>query len=280
VPARYADTFGMVYLFNTVAKTPARPVPQRRRTIIIGAGLTGIAAAYHLGEHSLLLERRAALAESHDHSFDLSLGPARSNALGHQDAVEEAHRSGASEAKRKTLSIAGSSVGATPPGTRDLIHVARWEPPELLASSRRDQPTSIRALLALLRGEIVFGANVVRVSPSLRKVELADGRQFVYDKLLCTVPLAELTGMVAHELTSWISHEESLRFWLNEHDIELADSATQFREGDVDEIAAGKRVATHIHRALASRFQTRHWSRRSPGHNELRLVSSAAPATP
>jgi len=192
----------MVYLLKTLAASPARPVPpERRRTIIIGGGPTGISAAFHLGEHSLLLERRASLED------------------------------------------AGSP----------------------------------RALVPLLRGELRFGANVVLVSPSLHMLELADGTRFVYDKLLSTVPMTDLADMVMHDLASRISHAEFLRFWLAEHDIEVVDRATQFCQGDVDEMAAGKRVAEYIHRALAGRFQARH---RGSSFFVPRLVEATATATP
>lgn len=48
----------MVYLFKEFARTAVPPTPPtRRRAIIIGAGPTGVAAAFHLGAHSLLLLR-------------------------------------------------------------------------------------------------------------------------------------------------------------------------------------------------------------------------------
>jgi hypothetical protein len=279
----------MVYLLKAFARSPARPAPpQRRRTIIIGAGPTGISAAFHLGEHTLVLERRAALEETHDHPHDLPLGAARRSTLGVEGRGADRQRPGASVAERKALFIACSSTSEAAPDSSKLIHVARWQPPELSpepaiceeAESRHYEVGSLRALIPLLRGELLFGACVMRVSPSLHMLELADGARFIYDKLLCTVPLPDVTAMVAHELASRISHEESLRFWLKEHDVEVADRANQFSEGDIDEIAAGKRMAAHINRALAERFQARRPRSRGSSFFEPRLVSGTVTATP
>jgi len=280
----------MVYLLKSFASSPARPAPpQRRRTIIIGGGPTGIAAAFHLGEHSLLLERRDSLEETHDHSRNLTLGAARSGALGAEDPGSDGQRSGTSVPERKALFIVCSTTGEAPADGNNLIHVARWQPPELtpetavhpathdeFAADDRRETGSLRALVPLLRGELRLGANVVRVSPSLHMLELADGSRYVYDKLLSTVPIVELATLVMHELTSQISHAEFFRYWLSEYDIEVADHATQRCEGDIDEISAGKRVAALINRSLVTRFQPR---RRGSGFSAPRLVKAAV-ATP
>lgn len=272
----------MVYLLKAFAQSPARPVPpQRRRTIIIGAGATGISAAFHLGQHSLLIERRDALEVTHDHSHDIPLGAARRGPVGLEDGGADSERPGASVAERKALYITCSS--------NELIHVARWQPPQLAPDPEKGAFESFgqrvtgshRALLPLLRGEVHFGACVVRVSPSLHLLELADGTRYVYDKLLCTMSLAEVTVMVAHELATRISHDEFLRCWLKELDIEVADRTNQFCEGDIDEISAGKRVAALINRGLAERFQYR----RIPGNRGSsffapRLVQATATAAP
>lgn len=264
----------MVYLLKAFACSPARPAPpQRRRTIIIGAGTTGISAAFHLGEHSLLLERRAALEELYDHTHDLPLGAARGSVMGVEDAAPDGQRPGTSVAERKALYITCSS--------QDLIHVARWQPPAFSPEPATRPPTgSSGVLLPLLRGELRLGACVVRVSPSLHMLELADGSRFVYDKLVCTVPLSDLTIMIAHELASRISHDEFLRCWLKEFDIEVVDQANQFCEGDIDELSAGKRIAAHINRGLAERFQaSRHSKHRGSHFFEPRLVQASGTAT-
>jgi hypothetical protein len=280
----------MVYLLKAFANLAARPVPpQRRRTIIIGAGPTGISAAFHLGEHALLLERRPALEEPHDLSHHYPLGASRGGALGPQGRSADIQRPGASAAERNALFIACSSTSKAAAATNNLIHIARWQPPLLAPAHATDdefyfdeqcEASPLRALVPLLRGEILFGASVVRVSPSLHLLELADGRQFVYDKLLCTVPLPELTSMIAHELASRISHDEFLRGWLAEQDIEVADRPTQVLEGDIDELAAGKRMAARINRALAERFPVCRARHPGPSLFLPRLVQAITSATP
>ena len=280
----------MVYLLKSLGSSPARPAPpQRRRTIIIGGGPTGISAAFHLGEHSLVLERRDSLEESHDHSRNLSLGAARSGSLGTEDPGADGQRPGTSVPERKTLFIVCSTTGEASADRDKLIHVARWQPPLLapesgttpaphdeFAADDQRETGSLRALVPLLRGELRLGANVVRVSPSLHMLELADGTRYVYDKLLSTVPIVELATLVMHELTSQISHAEFFRHWLSEYDIEVADQASQRCEGDIDGIAAGKRVAALINRSLVTRCQPR---RRGSGFSTPRLVKAAL-ATP
>jgi hypothetical protein len=218
----------MVHELKARSQSPSQPVPpERRRVIVVGAGATGMAAAFHLGEHSLLLESSHALDDTNQ-AHDLTLGSARAS-------------------------------------TRPMIHVARWQPPSLAPvpaaptqeeREERAERLSLRALIPLLRGELRFGATVVHISPSQRLVELADGARFVYDKLLSTVPLMALTEMVLAELPWRIRCDETLRYWLNARDIEVADFATRLCYGDVDEFAAGKRVADVIKRALADKFRT------------------------
>jgi len=256
----------MVYLSKAFATSPIRPVPpQRRRTIIIGGGPTGISAAFHLGEHCLLLDRRTSLEESNDHSHNLSLGSARGGTLGFEDTAPDSQRSGSYLEECKAGFLAWKPPGEATAHRDNLI--------------RDDQhgTGSLRALVPLLRGELRLGANVVRVSPSLHMLELADGSRFVYDKLLSTVPIVDLANLVMHELASRISHAEFFSYWLSEYDIELADRVTQFSRGDVDELSAGKRIAEHISRALAGRFQAK---RRGSSFFEPRLVRTPAIATP
>jgi glycine/D-amino acid oxidase-like deaminating enzyme len=199
----------MVYLLN--AAFPSRWLPQsaeRRRAVVIGAGLTGISAALHLGEHCLLLEQREQLEEIDENS--------------------------------------------TP---------------------------SVRILAPLLRGELRLRAQVARVTPSRHHLELSDGQGIVYDTLLSTVPLSVLAGMAMHELPGSIRNNDSLRCWLNENDIEVADRGTRASCGDVDGFAAGKRIAEHMNAGLEQRFGSRSSTReRGPRVFEPRLVrASAAP---
>src|SRR5688500_14995157 len=182
----------MVHLLNARTHSSPQPVPpERRRVIVVGASATGMAAAFHLAEHSLLLEARQNLEATDDQPHNLTLGAARARAVGAQGPRAEGQGSKLSVAEREACSASNATASAQP-----LIHVARWVPPIFGPDSADDahdeederaEPLSLRALALLLRGELRLGATVVRISPAQRLVELADGARFVYDKLLSTV---------------------------------------------------------------------------------------------
>ena len=255
--------------------------------MVLGAGLTGMAAAFHLGEHCLLLDGREKLEDLDDHSHFVPMGTPRRSAVGHEDAGSEDHRPGVSATERKALFISCSSSGEANPGAPGLIHVARWQPPEFMPEPAREPDDhsfspSIRILAPLLRGEMRFGAKVVRVAPSRHQLELADGSRIVYDVLLSTVPLSLLAGMAMDELPGSVRSNDALRCWLSEHGIDVADQASRMVYGDVDEFASGKRIADRMNAALAQKFGGRGASKaRVSSVFEPRLVrASAAPSMP
>jgi hypothetical protein len=249
----------MVYLMNAHAHPGLSPPPQRRRAIIIGAGPIGLSTAFHLGEHCLLLERRPELPDSRQVDADNQ-------------------QSGVPASERKALFITCRLYSDTGAEQDTLIHVARWQPPELTQAADFDdrfEPRSPLALVPLLRGEFRLGARVVCVSPAEHLLELADGSRFIYDKLLCTLSLCALAGMVMHEFPGRIRSDESLRYWLSEHDIQVVDHATQVYYGDLDDFAVGKRIADEISEALAEKFR-KSAHRKAHGIFRPRLVRPAA----
>jgi hypothetical protein len=236
--------------------TTSRQHPERRRALVIGAGPTGMSVAFHLGEHSLLLERRDSLEHQHDYSHDLPMGSAHGGVMGGEDPGADRARF----AEAKTLFISCSSRTHADAGEHTLIHVERWQPPAVAPLPEPDEPgapPSVRTLRPLLRGELRMGAHVVRVSPSSHLVELADGHRIVYDKLVSTLSLAANELLVASDLPPHVRLDETLRYWLSEHDIEVADRDTQDHYGDLDEFAAGKRIADQVGHALAAKFGNR-----------------------
>lgn len=230
--------------------------PERRRILVIGAGPTGMSAAFHLGEHCLLLEQRDSLEDSHDCSHDLPLGTAYGGGLGDEDADSDGDGSAVTPAERKALFISCSSHARADSGECTLIHVARWQPPDLAGKSAPPlrAPPSVRTLSPLLRGELRLSSRVVRIAPEAHLLELVDGKRFIYDKLVSTLPLAATELLATHDLPSHVRRDETLRYWLSEHDIEVADRTTQDFYGDLDEFAAGKRIAEHLGHALALKF--------------------------
>jgi glycine/D-amino acid oxidase-like deaminating enzyme len=231
-------------------------VPERRRAVVIGGGRTGIAAAFHLGEHCLLIERRVSLEDSHDHPYDYPMGAASRSALGIEATAADRDQRGVTSAERRALFISCSSSAGGDAHDRKLIHIECWRPPELttMPVEEHAHPPSARALIPLLRGERRLGTSVVRISPLQHRLELENGGQIIYDRLLSTLVLPALARLVAHELPVRVRCDEILRYWLGENDIEVADYSTQEYFGDLDELAAGKRVADQMTSALRLKF--------------------------
>jgi hypothetical protein len=262
----------ILFLNAATHPKPWQLAPQRRRVIVLGAGRTGLSAAYHLGEHSLLLEQRSAVESQIDRCRPDTL---------HEDGVPDRESIGVPGNERKALFIC-SSTGQSPTGAATVIRIERWEPPAFApVNNELRESASPRALFSLLRGEVCFGSQAVRISPTHHRLELADGRRFIYDKLLCTLSLAAVRPMLAHDLPAHVRRDEALRYWLSAHDIEPADRVTQICHGDVDELAAGKRIADIISRALSGRFHRQGSSTSRDRLFEPRVVRpEIAPAVP
>ena len=260
--------------------------PERKRALIIGAGPTGMSAAFHLGEHSLLLERQNTLERSHDYSHDFAMGPAHGGAMGNEDYRADGDGLTQSPSlQSKRLFISCSSRAQTDTDEPTLIHVERWRPPDLASPRPRRAlftPPSVRTLRPLLRGELCLGATVTRIAPAAHLLELANGHRYVYDKLVSTLTLAATEQLATRDLPGHVRRDETLRYWLSEHDVEVVDQTMQDFFGDLDEFAAGKRVADQIGQALAEKFgKARHASARGTRLFEPRLVRpSVAPSMP
>ena len=212
-----------------------------------------MSAAFHLGEHSLLLERRDSLEHLHDYPHDLPMGTAHGGIVGHEDSGADGD--GFTAPEYKTLFISCSSRSSTDTGANTLIHVERWRAPDLAVSrTELHAPPSVRTLRPLLRGELRLGAHVVRIVPAEHLLELADGHRFVYDKLLSTLSLPATERLAEHDLPQYVRGDVSLRYWLSDHDIELADQATQDYYGDLDEFETGRRFAEQLGQAVAAKF--------------------------
>jgi len=240
-----------------------------------------MSVAFHLGEHSLLLERQNSLERLHDYSHDFEMGAAHGGAVGCEDTGADGDGLAQSTTIRnKTLFISCSSRAQPDTGEHTLIHVERWRPPDLATPTPRGAlfpPPSVRTLRPLLRGELRLGATVTRIVPAARLLELADGHRYVYDKLVSTLTLAATEQLATRDLPGHVRRDESLRYWLGEHDIEVVDRTMQDFFGDLDEFAAGKRVADQIGRALAEKFgKARHVRARGMRLFEPRLIQADA----
>jgi hypothetical protein len=264
----------MIVTFPSRTSAPcAGAAPERRRVVIIGADAAGITAALHIGEHGVLLERRAhvgAIFEGtqaqggfDDCKSNVPMGPAGARDAGHQDLGADRARQGVSTWERQAIARACApghgETGRQAGEESDTVVVARWIPPRL---DPVDEPAidsqsraSLESLVPLLRGELRLRTRVVRIAPAAHAVELADGRTIVYDKLVSSLQSIELIGLLQPELPDRIRSHQGLMYWLAARDVELIDDSTQFILGDVNAFAAGRRVAETVKRALAQKFR-------------------------
>jgi glycine/D-amino acid oxidase-like deaminating enzyme len=250
--------------------------PERRRIVIIGAGAAGMTAALHIGAHSVLIERRTQIgADTHsqaglvakggidDRTSSFPLGVANAGAAGAQDRGADRKRQGLSTWERQAVAGACTSdhreAGGEGSEDGQPVVISRWIPPRLdppdEASGSADPRESLRSLVPLLRGELRLGAQVTRIAPATHRIELADGRSIVYDKLVSCVDAVALIGLLQPELPDRIRTHQGLLYWLAARDVELLDDSTQFLYGDLDSFAAGRRVAETVKRALAQKFR-------------------------
>jgi len=248
--------------------------------VVIGASAAGITAALHLGEHCVLLEKRAQVSAltgcqaqggSDDRKSSLPMGATCAGTTGAQDGGADRKRPGLSAWERQEIAhaCAPDHREAGREGDEDdqpdaqtdgqIVVVARWIPPRLdpadAASIDADSPESLLRLVPLLRGELRLGARVTRIAPAARLVELADGRAIIYDKLVSSIESIQLIGLLQPELPNRIRTHQGLMYWLAARDIELVDDSTQFVYGDVTPFAGGRRVAQTVQRALAQKFR-------------------------
>lgn len=138
--------------------------------------------------------------------------------------------------------------------------VTRWNPPNLGHAIDEFEPPSaalsdlLSELVNLTAAETRLGTRVTAIDVRERRVDVSNGESFVYDKLITTLPYAELQWLIADQLPSRIQTVQAWRFWLNGRDIELLDADTQRFYGDMDGQVAGKRVAAEIQRVLTMKY--------------------------
>jgi protoporphyrinogen oxidase/glycosyltransferase involved in cell wall biosynthesis len=206
----------------TVAASASYPTA----CLILGAGPTGLSAAYHYGAGSVVLEREASAGggcrsiEDTGFTFDyaghilysddpyvqelyrLLLG----DNVHWQDREAWVYRDGV----YTRYPFPGDLHGLPPELLRecidDAIDCARQPVAKPVdANARFGYPlrggfqSLMDGFLPLLRGELLLRANVESVSPQLRAVTLADGRRFRYDTLISTMPLPDLVAAIGDE---------------------------------------------------------------------------------
>ena len=269
--------------------------------VVIGSGAASLTAALHLGEHSLLIERRSRADSlftrgqgqggSEDCSNTLPLGVARARVAGVENGGAKGQRQDVSAWERQA--IAHLRPAGTPRQDEERckngepVTLARWIPPDLQEAGAGNGEAeifgdeSLDGLAALVRGELRFDTRVCKIVPTTHVVELEDGVSIVYDKLISGVNAIELIALLGAELPNRIRSHSAMVHWLSARDIELVDDSTQFLCGDTSSAGAGRRVAEMVKRALAQKFRPA-TAAVTPGHRLFtpRLVGGLLPGAP
>jgi hypothetical protein len=139
---------------------------------------------------------------------------------------------------------------------QDSPQIRRWRPPELpeSVSWRDDRCELYRQLMSLTSGEVRLGTRVTAIHSHARRVHVASGESFVYDKLVSTLKLDALRRLIMDVQPDHVRGVEWWHYWLSLRDIEHIDPSTQDFNGDVDGACAGKRVADFVRGSLWARY--------------------------
>jgi protoporphyrinogen oxidase/glycosyltransferase involved in cell wall biosynthesis len=208
---------------------PSQPV-HARRVVVIGAGPTGLSTAYHLGERCLLLEQHRAIGGScrsrSYRGFTFDLGdplPASSDAYVHEMLAmlsgENLQWTRAADGARSAYPLQG--------GLQALMD----------------------GFLPQLRGEVKLNARAVRIIPGRHQVVLSSGASFVYEKLVCTLPLPELVKMLGDDAPLRVRRAASALRHLSVRRVNLGIglNATAAYEHSVPRTAVFQRVVAPGH---------------------------------
>lgn len=228
------------------AKQPKAPITRHAPLtgvpcLILGAGPTGLSAAYHYGAGGVVLEREAKVGgwcrsiEDTGFTFDhaghvmfsddpyvqdlyrLLLG----DNVHWQEREAWIHSKGVYTRYPWTIPLCEIDAswlggGVPMPELQEMIEGALQPVPKPMGPNARfgyplrgGFQALMNGFLPLLRAELVLQANVERVSPLLRAVTLADGRRFHYDTLVSTLPLPVLIAAMGEEAPAEIRRAAS-----------------------------------------------------------------------
>ncbi|NML13512.1 FAD-dependent oxidoreductase [Azohydromonas caseinilytica] len=187
---------------TSLARAPVAAQPPSVRHLVIGAGPTGLATAYHLGLHdqghdTLVVEREEHVG-----------GGCRSV---HQQGYTFDHgahvlQSADPEVRALAERLLGDNLHWQPPRVQRPAHPASQEGlPPLRADRDFGYPLHggfqalMDAFLPLLDCEIALKTTLLHLSPSRRMARLDDGRSVRYDTLVSTMPLPALVQACGDE---------------------------------------------------------------------------------
>ena len=186
---------------NTVVRLAG--MPARSPCVILGAGATGLSAAYHYGAGCTLVEREARIGGGcrsiEDTGFTFDRG---GHVMMSDDPyVQELYRLLLGdnvhwqECDVQIVESDGTKSDVPNVAHRDTrVPRARFGYP-----LRGGFAALVNGFVPLLRGNLVLCADVRKVSPLLRTVTLADGRRLRYDVLVSTLPLPNLVAAMDDE---------------------------------------------------------------------------------
>ena len=78
------------------------------------------------------------------------------------------------------------------------------------------------------------GSEVTSIGAREHLLTLSTGESYVYDKLVSTLRILDMQGLITDEQPTRIRDPDGWRYWLASHDIELLDVPTQVALGDLD----------------------------------------------
>ena len=212
------------------------------RTAIIGAGPTGLSAAYHLGHDTVLLEKNEMVGGwcrsvkdkgfTFDHAghmmfsndpdvlelYDILLGSnihwQEREAWIYSKNTYTRYPFQSAQARAAGLHADGADCCTDGGIALQQGKVASLEPGARPAglNARFGYPLrgGLQALMSgfvpHIKGTIELNAEVAHVSPKQHIVTLADGRRYEYENLISTMPLPELVRMIGDEASEEVRH--------------------------------------------------------------------------
>ena len=179
--------------------------------VVLGAGPTGLSAAYHYGPGSILLEREPKVGgwcrsiEDTGFTFD----HAGHVMFSDEPYVQDLYRLLLGDNihwQEPEAWIYSNGVHTRYPFLEEVIEGALQPVPKPMGPDARfgyplrgGFQALMNGFLPLLRGDLLLQADVERVSPLLRVATLKDGRRFHYDTLISTLPLPVLIASMGDE---------------------------------------------------------------------------------
>lgn len=215
----------------TVALTTERPAsvnlirqhapPRDAKTIILGAGPTGLSTAFHLGHDAVVLERNETVGGgcrsikekgfTFDHAGHIMSSPdpyvAEMVELLLGSNLQWQHREACVYTQKGYMPYPfQSALHGMPPERGEENAIGRGDLCANIAPHMRfDYPIQggLQSLMSgfvpHIKGTVELNADVIHLSPANHTLTLADGRRYQYDQMISTIPLPELVTIIGSE---------------------------------------------------------------------------------